>query len=247
MTKQFSTFYSAPAAIEAVQWFKNGDHPQDECDGKDEIEGKLVRYFRNPQLDGQAKCSRCGHTWHEHGWIDRGSNGITVCPGSFVTKTDHNGNVAVLPKEALNTAFVSEDNVGSLTDGYHSFNELYEHRHALMCSLMSLAEACPIEGISTFKTRKNDAKESMDGWFIAGINLRFIESQNEDGSYNTKPAQITYHMPDRLWDMLVNTPEIEYNADYDGHSSNDVFQRLFMLTHVLQQLTTSMGEGKTNV
>lgn len=44
-----------PVVIEAVQWFKNGDHPEDgnqrfvsgEFAGE-LYEGKVVRYYRNP-------------------------------------------------------------------------------------------------------------------------------------------------------------------------------------------------------
>lgn len=51
--------------VEATQWFKNGDHPGDDCSmvyphpGSETKfkpfleEGKVVRYYRTPDLDGQ--------------------------------------------------------------------------------------------------------------------------------------------------------------------------------------------------
>lgn len=68
-----------PIVVEATQWFKNGDHPQDnifrpfEDTGKIPIEpreGEVVRYYRTPELDGQNNCEKCGNIMHLHGWID---------------------------------------------------------------------------------------------------------------------------------------------------------------------------------
>jgi hypothetical protein len=85
--------------IEAHQWFKNGDHPDDKCvpivaTGKVEdgfkageifqSEGKVVRYFRHPQIDGRSICDKCGKTMHDHGWIDSSGGGQNVCPGDWV-------------------------------------------------------------------------------------------------------------------------------------------------------------------
>lgn len=96
--------------IEATQWFKNGDHPQDdvmrpyEDTGKfpdEPREGKVVRYYRNPNDSGERLCGAvfpggnpvqipgskqvgCGHTMHEHGWIDTLEGGHIVCPGDFI-------------------------------------------------------------------------------------------------------------------------------------------------------------------
>lgn len=84
-------FRNRPIEIEAHQWFKNGDHPDDNCetftgsDGKPfQGEGKVVRYFRHPDFSGQEVCNQCDHTFHEHGWIDEGEEGCNVCPGDWI-------------------------------------------------------------------------------------------------------------------------------------------------------------------
>lgn len=75
--------------MNATQWFKNGDHPQDSCGtfslGEVPVlgEGKVVRYFRS-SLFGRDYCGHCEKIWHEHGWIDEGAGGQTVCPGDFI-------------------------------------------------------------------------------------------------------------------------------------------------------------------
>ena len=73
-----------PVIIEAYQWFKNGDHPEDEaCGGVKE--GKIVRYFRRP-VEGHTKCKHCGEIMHLHGWIDTLEGGHIVCPGDWIIK-----------------------------------------------------------------------------------------------------------------------------------------------------------------
>jgi len=81
-----------PIVIEAHQWFKNGDHPEDNCetftDSETESyfqgEGHIVRYYRTPELDGQNKCQKCGNIMHNHGWIDTFEGGHIVCPGDWI-------------------------------------------------------------------------------------------------------------------------------------------------------------------
>lgn len=58
-------------SIEAVQWYKKGDHP-------------AVRYYRTPEINGQSKCPHCGVTMHKHGWIDKADAGHTVCPQDWI-------------------------------------------------------------------------------------------------------------------------------------------------------------------
>lgn len=101
-----------------------------------------------------------------------------------------------------------------VSDGYHTFGELYEHRCLLWAMVVSTYDEsigrddfeCP-----TFKTRKNSEGEEWAGWFIAGI--------------DTPHGQISYHLPDTMWD-LVDAPEIERNDKYDGHTSADVVKRI---------------------
>jgi len=79
----------------ATRWFKNGDHPEDDCeifDGSDgkqfQGEGKVVRYFRHPGIPGGEICNNCGHLANEHGWIDQGELGQVVCPGDIIIKNE---------------------------------------------------------------------------------------------------------------------------------------------------------------
>lgn len=95
-------FRKKPVVIEATQWFKNGDHPQDYADDQEGMidgvqrsisgayrhdrgwEGSVVRYFRRPDIAGDTTCRHCNQTMHVHGWIDTKEGGHIVCPGDWV-------------------------------------------------------------------------------------------------------------------------------------------------------------------
>lgn len=80
-----------PVVVEATQWFKNGDHPEDgedrfnggEFDGE-RLEGEVVRYFRRPDVRGSSLCGHCSIEMHHHGWIDTLEGGHIVCPGDWI-------------------------------------------------------------------------------------------------------------------------------------------------------------------
>lgn len=103
---------------EVHQWRRNGDHPNDyanpfdgfengepktftpeECQAN-EWEGQVVRYFRHPDIDGQTVCDICGHTFHEHGWLDHPDKGSKVCPGDYIEGS--NGDYIVLKQSIVN-------------------------------------------------------------------------------------------------------------------------------------------------
>ena len=86
-------YMKKPVIIEAAQWFKNGDHPLDDCfrpfedTGKIPAvarEGAIVQYFRRPDIPGIKVCPYCKKTLHEHGWIDTLEDGHRVCVGDWI-------------------------------------------------------------------------------------------------------------------------------------------------------------------
>lgn len=102
---------------------------------------------------------------------------------------------------------MSEDK-SKISDGYHTFEELYEHRHYLFIALM--------KNMPTLSWRANNYPDGtmFDGWFVAGIHL--------------PTGDISYHLPARLWETLDNLGIKTSNKApfYDGHDSNDVLIRL---------------------
>jgi hypothetical protein len=88
-------FRKKPVVIEATQWYLNGDHPGDHAPRGDgdhlryadyvfDIEGKVVRHYNTPNMDGKTACKHCGNNMCQHGWIDTLEGGHIVCPGDWV-------------------------------------------------------------------------------------------------------------------------------------------------------------------
>lgn len=85
-------FRKRPVIVAAAQWFQNGDHPDDGretftsvADGlSHRCEGRVVRYFRRPDVPGTAACPACGRPFHVHGWLDTLEGGHRVCPGDWI-------------------------------------------------------------------------------------------------------------------------------------------------------------------
>ena len=94
---------------------------------------------------------------------------------------------------------------GEVSDGYHTFNELYTHRHALFLALLKERGgwACRTHADGTM----------YEGHFIAGMDL--------DG------RQISYHLPDELWAIAEDLGlAVDEAPEWDGHSSDEVAFRL---------------------
>lgn len=87
-------FRKKSIVIEATQWFKNGDHPEDNCQTTTEhplsliTEGEVVRYYRNPTKSSTDKCEHCTFPMHRHGWIDTVQGGHIVCVGDWIITDD---------------------------------------------------------------------------------------------------------------------------------------------------------------
>lgn len=78
-----------PVVVEATQWLRNGDHPDDFSDrdngeGRPQREGMVVRYFRRPDVTDEKVCEHCNHAMRKHGWIDTLEGGHIVCPGDWI-------------------------------------------------------------------------------------------------------------------------------------------------------------------
>ena len=96
--------------------------------------------------------------------------------------------------------------VGEVSDGYHTFNELYEHRIVLF---IALAKHNPS---LAWRSRMHHDGKGLEGWFIAGLNL--------------PSGIVSYHLPDRTWPALAGIQTLEHAPEWDGHTSTDVLKRL---------------------
>lgn len=113
---------------------------------------------------------------------------------------------------------------GQLSDGYHSFNDLYRHRNSLWILVLCLLEALPVERpFEIWRSKKDSAGNGDGNWFLLGVGI-------DQGD------QLTYHLPIDLWDRCNFADTLEVAPNWDGHTSDDVENRLIKLTENLQKI-----------
>jgi hypothetical protein len=99
-----------------------------------------------------------------------------------------------------------------VSDGYHTFGELYEHRIVLYMLLCRLLQRPP-HNRKVWRSLLHSDGTHFDGWFVLGI--------------NTEPGiQVTYHLPVDKWHITECAETLEKAPDFDGHNSGDVLDRL---------------------
>lgn len=120
--------------------------------------------------------------------------------------------------QELNEIIANKDHyidANQISDGYHTFGELYEHRIALfraLCSYMNGVVDHETYHNAPWKSKVHSDGSIMDGWFIAGLGILSGE-------------QITYHIPISKWDTWP-ADAILIAPEWDGHTSADVLKRL---------------------
>lgn len=99
-------------------------------------------------------------------------------------------------------------NKGSVSDGYHTFDELYYHRMVLFSVI------CNTYKESAWKSWKHHDDTMYDDYFIVGL-------QTPEGQY-------TYHYHKDEWDMF-KVKELEKAPEYDGHKPSDITRLISLL------------------
>jgi hypothetical protein len=104
-------------------------------------------------------------------------------------------------------------------DGYHTFGELYDHRIVLWIALCRATKALGIECDHPRNVWRS--KKHSDGEICFGTGTQFLL-----GIGNRKGEQITYHLPIKDWDECDFAETLEKAPEFDGHTSDDVMERL---------------------
>lgn len=91
---------------------------------------------------------------------------------------------------------------GDISDGYHTFDELYEHRCLLFINLC-LAQR-----------EKAYWRPHFDGWPLIGL--------------ESTVGQISYHVPEKFLSLFIDKIK-QGGPVWDGHESADVIKRLSVL------------------
>lgn len=105
-----------------------------------------------------------------------------------------------------------------VSDWYHTFKELYNHRMTIFQALCNTLEKYDTElwnPSSCWKSKLHSDGTMYDNMFIAWIGQE---------SWKT----LTYHIHIGFWDTY-RVPEIEKAPERDGHDSEDVLWKLMQL------------------
>lgn len=95
-----------------------------------------------------------------------------------------------------------------ISDGYHTFDELYDHRITLYIALCRT-----LKNGNVWRSEQHSDGSVMDGWFILGI-------------WFEKGKQITYHIPLERWGETDFAQTLLKAPEFDGHISEDVLERI---------------------
>lgn len=113
---------------------------------------------------------------------------------------------------------------GDTSDGYHTFDELYEHRTGLLAALCNLwAAVLEGEGLEVdpryviFKSWHHHDGEMYDGMFIVGINCSEVIGK--------RAKWATWHCEAEWWDRFA-IPEADCAPEWDGHTPAEALARL---------------------
>ena len=126
--------------------------------------------------------------------------------------------------EAINN-MIQDLNLGNdtnyISDGSHTYGELYHHRAVLFASLVSIVTKAHLltsynkndtqEPIYCWKSKLHDDGTMFDGYFIVGI--------------KTWEGMATYHYDMKYWDMF-DCQEIERAPEFDGHTPDMAIERI---------------------
>lgn len=116
----------------------------------------------------------------------------------------------------MDTITISVADLGKVSDGYHTIEELYDHRITLYIALCKQITNQPYNDLKYEIWRSkthSDGKPAGDGWFIMGIGKLLGE-------------QITYHLPLSRWDETNFAETLGKAPEWDEHSSAEVLERL---------------------
>lgn len=97
--------------------------------------------------------------------------------------------------------------IGEISDGYHTFNELYYHRMVLF------AVICNSYRDKSWKSWKHHDGTMYEDYFIVGI--------------ETDAGQYSYHYHKDEW-RYFEVKEVEFAPEWDGHQPSDI-ERLLTL------------------
>jgi hypothetical protein len=102
-----------------------------------------------------------------------------------------------------------------VSDSYHTFGELYDHRIQLWIALCKAKDILSFNWKPVWRTQYHSDGELAfgGGWFVLGIGKKAGE-------------QLTYHLPMTYWNECDFAETLDKAPEWDGHTATDVLERL---------------------
>lgn len=137
--------------------------------------------------------------------------------GAWIAKTPDGYNVSSVAK------YIPKD-MGEVSDGYHTFNELYYYRMLYNAAFFNIL---PKGWVHKSKRHHTGEECFGGGWFIVMANL--------------PTGQVSNHYELKDWD-LFKVPEKEFADEWDGHTPQEAADRLY--EYLKQEQPHFAGIGK---
>ena len=119
-------------------------------------------------------------------------------------------------QDDINEIVAAGHSVGTLSDGSHTFNEVYAARNACFMNICREKDDDAILNPIWKSQKYSDGKPVETGWFILGI-------------YRKIGEQVSFHLPMAEWDKCKWAKHYDSAPNYDGHTLEDVIKRLATL------------------
>jgi len=107
-----------------------------------------------------------------------------------------------------------------VSDEYHTFGELYDHRVTLFIALCRSQEIINADW-DDFSVEVWKSKRHSDGELCFGTGNQFVLGIGKENG-----KQITYHIPIARWSECDFAKTLNKAPVFDGHTSEDVLERL---------------------
>ena len=106
---------------------------------------------------------------------------------------------------------------GSVSDGYHTFDELYEYRKAYNAALFNEWSRNRTYPVQRSISHSDGSPCFGGGWFIVVAQTPF--------------GQISNHYELKDWDLFHDVSAVDCPMEYDGHTPKQALERLINTIH----------------
>lgn len=114
------------------------------------------------------------------------------------------------------TIVLIETEKAIIHDGYHTFDELYDHRVTLYIALCKSLQNHQFKFLEIWRSKRHS-----DGELCFGTGSQFVLGIGREAG-----RQITYHIPVERWNECDFATTLDRAHEWDKHTSEDVLERL---------------------